>query len=40
MKKLMLLLGIFSLFPLSLYSAPDLSNNDYKNNYEFSKYER
>jgi len=30
MKKLMLLLGIFSLFPLSLYSAPDLSNNDYK----------
>ena len=30
MKKLMLLLGIFSLFSLSLYSAPDLSNNDYK----------
>ena len=30
MKKLMLLLGIFSLFSLSLYPAPDLSNNDYK----------
>jgi len=30
MKKLVLLLGIFSLFSLSLYSAPDLSNNDYK----------
>lgn len=30
MKKLMLLLGIFSLFSLSLYPAPDLNNNDYK----------
>ena len=30
MKKLILLLGIFSLFSLSLYPAPDLSNNDYK----------
>ena len=30
MKKLMLLLGIFGLFSLSLYPAPDLSNNDYK----------
>ena len=30
MKKLMLLLGIFSLFSLSLYSALDLSNNEYK----------
>ena len=30
MKKIMLLLGIFSLFSLNIYSAPDLSNNDYK----------
>ena len=30
MKKLMLLLGIFGLFSLSLYPAPDFSNNDYK----------
>ncbi|WP_335993369.1 ComEA family DNA-binding protein [Fusobacterium polymorphum] len=30
MKKLVLLLGIFSLFSLSLYSAPDFNNNDYK----------
>lgn len=30
MKNLMLLLGIFSLFFLNLYSAPDLSNNEYK----------
>ena len=30
MKKLVLLLGIFSLFSLNIYSAPDLSNNDYK----------
>jgi len=30
MKKLVLLLGIFSLFSLNMYSAPDLSNNDYK----------
>ena len=30
MKKLVLLLGIFGLFSLSLYPAPDLSNNDYK----------
>ena len=30
MKKLMLLLGIFSLFSLSLYPVPDLNNNNYK----------
>ena len=30
MKKLILLLGIFSLFSVSLYSVPDLSNNEYK----------
>ena len=30
MKKIMLLLGIFSLFSLNMYSAPDFSNNDYK----------
>ena len=30
MKKIMLLLGIFSLFSLNMYSAPDLSNNEYK----------
>ena len=30
MKKLVLLLGIFSLFSLSLYPSPDLSNNDDK----------
>ncbi|WP_338951423.1 ComEA family DNA-binding protein [Fusobacterium nucleatum] len=30
MKKIMLLLGIFSLFSLSSYSAPDFSNNEYK----------
>ena len=30
MKKVMLLLGIFSLFSLNIYSAPDFNNNDYK----------
>ena len=30
MKKIMLLLGIFSLFSLNMYSAPDFSNNEYK----------
>ena len=30
MKKIMLLLGIFSLFSLNMYSAPNLSNNEYK----------
>ena len=30
MKKIMLLLGIFSLFSLNTYSAPDFNNNDYK----------
>ena len=30
MKKIMLLLGIFSLFSLNIYSAPDFNNNDYK----------
>ena len=30
MKKIILLLGIFSLFSLDMYSAPDFSNNEYK----------
>ena len=30
MKKIMLLLGIFSLFSLNIYSVPSLSNNEYK----------
>ncbi len=30
MKKIILLLGIFSLFSLDIYSAPDFSNNEYK----------
>ena len=30
MKKIMLLLGIFSLFSLNICSAPDFNNNDYK----------
>lgn len=30
MKKIILLLGIFSLFSLNMYSAPDFNNNEYK----------